>query len=326
MEVMAKDHAPIGHMTEVHRRARCPKDNTCWRGRGFGDLAGPTSARGRIHHCMRSIASRTGAGNDVKRAGTRTASDRKIAKLGQDLEVISRARTRSTRCGWPVLGRPPRHGRAWQQGSADHVSACEAIVPQKVCLHHRQAMQMHGAAGMSQCFPGRHVCRHAPPRYAMARTKCTTWWSARAEVQKHALVGRRLLGRAALRWDDGDGERIGRRGGRSHSVMRNGPDLRSCGPALRPWARGVGRSRSFTGGGHLIGVDLEADGRRSSVDRARDLAAIERPFGQAPPRPAMQRRGLAACDWSRHAARSGVVRAMRPADAETPPIVPVGQR
>jgi acyl-CoA dehydrogenase len=69
-----------------------------------------------------------------------------------------------------------------------YVSAVKAMVPEKVCLIIDQAMQMHGAAGMSQWFPlaGMYAdMRHL--RYADGPDEVHHMVVGRAEVQKHGL-------------------------------------------------------------------------------------------------------------------------------------------
>jgi acyl-CoA dehydrogenase len=72
---------------------RVPKENMLLGvGRGF-EISQLRLGPGRIHHCMRSIGKAEIALElMIKRAGTREAFGKPIAKLGKNLEVISRAR------------------------------------------------------------------------------------------------------------------------------------------------------------------------------------------------------------------------------------------
>jgi alkylation response protein AidB-like acyl-CoA dehydrogenase len=69
-----------------------------------------------------------------------------------------------------VLGN--REARVW-------VSMVKAMVPERVCQIIDQAIQMHGATGVSQWTPLAR-CTPASARCGSptARTRCTTWWSA----------------------------------------------------------------------------------------------------------------------------------------------------
>ncbi len=95
MEVFGSDGAPRGHMRILFKDARVPKGNILLgEGRGF-EISQVRLGPGRIHHCMRSIGQAEKALElMVKRAGSRIAFGKPIAKLGKNLEVISRARLR----------------------------------------------------------------------------------------------------------------------------------------------------------------------------------------------------------------------------------------
>ncbi|NOX49493.1 MAG: acyl-CoA dehydrogenase, partial [Gammaproteobacteria bacterium] len=93
MQVFGQDHAPRGHMHLKFNNVRVPKENILLgEGRGF-EISQVRLGPGRIHHCMRSIGKAEKALElMVKRAGSRVAFGKPIAKLGKNLEVISRAR------------------------------------------------------------------------------------------------------------------------------------------------------------------------------------------------------------------------------------------
>jgi acyl-CoA dehydrogenase len=143
---------------------------------------------GRIHHCMRSIGKAEIALElMIKRAGTREAFGKPIAKLGKNLEVISRARIEINAMRLMVLQAAKAMDVLGNKEARVYVSAVKAMVPEKVCLIIDQAMQMHGAAGMSQWFPLADMyadMRHL--RLPTGRTRCTTWWSAAPKCRSTA--------------------------------------------------------------------------------------------------------------------------------------------
>jgi acyl-CoA dehydrogenase len=154
MHVFGEDDAPHGHMHIRFTDVRVPKENMLLgEGRGF-EISQLRLGPGRIHHCMRSIGQAERALDlMVARGLSREAFGRKIAHLGGNIEIISRARIEieSMRLmvlkaakAMDVLGN--REARIW-------VHMVKALVPERVCTIIDQAIQMHGATGVSQWTP-----------------------------------------------------------------------------------------------------------------------------------------------------------------------------
>ena len=154
MEVFGHDDAPHGHMHLKFNDARVPKENILLgEGRGF-EISQGRLGPGRIHHCMRSIGQAERALDLMVRRGlSREAFGRPIAQLGKNVEVISRARidieamrmmVLKAAKAMDVLGN--REARIW-------VHMVKAMVPERVCQIIDQAIQMHGASGVSQWTP-----------------------------------------------------------------------------------------------------------------------------------------------------------------------------
>ena len=189
MEVFGHDHAPRGHMHLRFNNVRVPKDNLLLgEGRGF-EISQIRLGPGRIHHCMRSIGKAEKALElMVKRAGSRVAFGKPIAKLGKNLEVISRARIEINAMRLSVLQAAKAMDVLGNKEARVYVSAVKAMVPEKVCLIIDQAMQMHGAAGISQWTPlaGMYAdMRHL--RFADGPDEVHHMVVGRAEVQKYGL-------------------------------------------------------------------------------------------------------------------------------------------
>jgi acyl-CoA dehydrogenase len=189
MHVFGQDHAPRGHMHIRFNNVRVPKENILLgEGRGF-EISQVRLGPGRIHHCMRSIGKAEKAMDlMVKRASTRVAFGRPIAKLGKNLEVISRARIEINAMRLSVLQAAKAMDVLGNKEARIYVSAVKAMVPEKVCLIIDQAMQMHGAAGISQWTPLAQMytdMRHL--RFADGPDEVHHMVVGRAELRKHDL-------------------------------------------------------------------------------------------------------------------------------------------
>jgi acyl-CoA dehydrogenase len=154
MNVFGEDDAPHGHMHIRFTNVRVPESNMLLgEGRGF-EISQLRLGPGRIHHCMRSIGQAERALDLMVRRGlSREAFGRKIAWLGGNVEIISRARidieamrlmVLKAAKAMDVLGN--REARVW-------VHMVKAMVPERVCQIIDQAIQMHGATGVSQWTP-----------------------------------------------------------------------------------------------------------------------------------------------------------------------------
>jgi acyl-CoA dehydrogenase len=154
MHVFGLDFAPHGHMHIRLENVRVPKENVILgEGRGF-EISQARLGPGRIHHCMRSIGEAERALELMCRRGlAREAFGKPIIHLGKNLELVSRARIeiesmrlmvlRAARA-MDVLGN--REARVW-------IHAIKAMVPERVCAIIDQAIQIHGAAGLTQWSP-----------------------------------------------------------------------------------------------------------------------------------------------------------------------------
>jgi acyl-CoA dehydrogenase len=154
MMVYGDPHAPHGHMHIKFTNVRVPKDNVLMgEGRGF-EISQLRLGPGRIHHCMRSIGQAEVALElMVKRGATRIAFKKPIIKLGKNLELVSRARIELNACRLMVLQAAKAMDILGNKEARVYVSAVKAMVPEKVCQIIDQAIQVHGATGMSHWTP-----------------------------------------------------------------------------------------------------------------------------------------------------------------------------
>ena len=154
MMVYGDPHAPHGHMHIKFTDVRVPKENVLLgEGRGF-EISQLRLGPGRIHHCMRSLGQAEVALElMVKRGATRIAFKKPIIKLGKNLELVSRARIELNACRLMVLQAAKAMDILGNKEARVYVSAVKAMVPEKVCQIIDQAIQVHGATGMSHWTP-----------------------------------------------------------------------------------------------------------------------------------------------------------------------------
>lgn len=151
MQVLGEDHAPYGHMHIRFEGVRVPADNILLgEGRGF-EISQMRLGPGRIHHCMRSIgAAEKALEMMVRRGAERTAFGKPIIKLGKNLELVSRARIKIDAMRLQVLQAAKAMDVLGNKEARVYVSAVKAAVPEQVCEIIDQAIQLHGATGLSQ--------------------------------------------------------------------------------------------------------------------------------------------------------------------------------
>ncbi|MFT5045976.1 MAG: acyl-CoA dehydrogenase [Porticoccaceae bacterium] len=154
MRVFGETQAPHGHMHVRFRDCRVPKDNILLgEGRGF-EISQVRLGPGRIHHCMRSI----GAGERalelmIRRASARTAFGKPIIQLGKNIEVVAKARYEIDACRLMVLQAAKAMDVLGNKEARIYVSAIKANVPKKIGHIIDEAIQMHGATGVTQWTP-----------------------------------------------------------------------------------------------------------------------------------------------------------------------------
>jgi acyl-CoA dehydrogenase len=154
MLVFGADDAPHGHMHLRFTDVRVPASNVLLGpGRGF-EISQLRLGPGRIHHCMRSVgAAERAIEMMVDRGVSREAFGKKLINLGKNLEVLSRARIDVEAMRLMVLRAAKAMDTLGNAEARVWVSAVKAMVPERCCQIIDEAMQMHGAAGISQWFP-----------------------------------------------------------------------------------------------------------------------------------------------------------------------------
>jgi acyl-CoA dehydrogenase len=154
MHVFGKDDAPHGHMHIKFNNVRVPYDNILLgEGRGF-EISQVRLGPGRIHHCMRAIGQAEKALEMmVSRGLSRDGFGKPLAKLGGNTEMIAKARIEIESMRRMVLTAANAMDKLGNSEARVWVSAVKAMVPIRVCEIIDQAIQMHGATGVSQWTP-----------------------------------------------------------------------------------------------------------------------------------------------------------------------------
>ncbi|WP_076862105.1 acyl-CoA dehydrogenase family protein [Bradyrhizobium mercantei] len=154
MHVFGQDHAPRGHMHLRFNNARVPKGNILLGGgRGF-EISQIRLGPGRIHHCMRVIGKAEKALDMMVRRGlTREAFGKKIARLGGNLQLIAQARCEIEAMRLMVLKAAKAMDVLGNKEARVWVSMIKAMVPERASRIIDQAIQMHGATGISNWTP-----------------------------------------------------------------------------------------------------------------------------------------------------------------------------
>ena len=154
MQVFGDPDAPHGHMHIVFDNVRVPKENILLgEGRGF-EISQLRLGPGRIHHCMRSLgAAEKALELMVIRGMGRQAFGRDLIKLGGNLEKVSRARIEIEAMRMMVLKAAKAMDVLGNAEARVWISMVKAMVPERVCQIIDDAIQIHGAAGVSQWTP-----------------------------------------------------------------------------------------------------------------------------------------------------------------------------
>ena len=154
MQVFGHDDAPHGHMHLRFSDVRVPaSDLILGEGRGF-EVSQGRLGPGRIHHCMRAIGQAEKALELMcRRALSRTAFGQPLAKLGANYDIIAesrmaieQARLLCLKTAWIMDTQGVRAAQPW-------ISQIKVVAPRVALKVVDEAIQMHGAMGISQDLP-----------------------------------------------------------------------------------------------------------------------------------------------------------------------------
>lgn len=154
MHVFGKDDAPHGHMHIKYHNVRVPESNIILgRGRGF-EISQGRLGPGRIHHCMRSIGAAEKALDLMcKRSVSREAFGKPLSELGGNYDIIADSRIEIEMCRLLTFKTAWLMDTIGNKAARDAISQIKVAVPNMALRVIDRAIQMHGAAGVSQDFP-----------------------------------------------------------------------------------------------------------------------------------------------------------------------------
>ncbi|WP_329466044.1 acyl-CoA dehydrogenase family protein [Streptomyces sp. NBC_01431] len=149
-----EDHSHGGHAEVVFHSARVPAGNLIGEAGGGFAIAQARLGPGRIHHCMRLIGMAERAIELMcRRAVTRTAFGKPIAQQGVVQEWIADARVAVEQLRLLVLKTAWLMDTVGNRGAHTEIQAIKIATPRTVVDIIDNAVQLHGAGGVSQDFP-----------------------------------------------------------------------------------------------------------------------------------------------------------------------------
>ncbi|MFF0458343.1 acyl-CoA dehydrogenase family protein [Nocardia africana] len=192
MRVFGYDHNDDGGHAELSfTDVRVPATNMIGNeGEGFA-VAQARLGPGRIHHCMRSVAiAEQGLELMCARAEQRVAFGRPLSEQGVIRDWIAESRVRIEQLRLLVLKTAWRMDTVGNKGAHTEIQAIKIATPATVQWILDKAIQVHGAAGLSQDFP-------LAAAYAGIRT--LRFADGPDEVHKNALARNELRRQAERR-------------------------------------------------------------------------------------------------------------------------------
>ena len=154
LSVFGHRDEPYGHGEVSFTDVRLPLANViAGPGRGF-EIAQGRLGPGRIHHCMRLIGlAERSLELGIARATSREAFGKPLAKLGGNGERIAQARIAINQARLLVLHTAWLLDTKGLAGARSEVSQIKVAVPNMAVQVIDMAIQLHGAAGLSEDFP-----------------------------------------------------------------------------------------------------------------------------------------------------------------------------
>ena len=162
MSVFGYDDAPHGHMDVEFKDVRVPTENLLLgEGRGF-EIAQGRLGPGRIHHCMRLIGVAERALEAMAdRSTQRVAFGQPLAEQGVVMEAIADSRIEIEQARLLVLKTAHLIDTVGARAARSEISMIKVAVPNMALTVLDRAIQVHGAAGVSQDFGLAYAWAHS---------------------------------------------------------------------------------------------------------------------------------------------------------------------
>jgi acyl-CoA dehydrogenase len=153
LTVFGYDDAPHGHAEMTFEGVRVPRANVLLgEGRGF-EIAQGRLGPGRIHHCMRLIGLAERALEAMcARVKTRVAFGKPLAEQGVLRQQIAEARVAIDQARLLTLHAADKMDKVGNQQARAEIAMIKVVAPNVALRVLDQAIQAHGAAGVSQDF------------------------------------------------------------------------------------------------------------------------------------------------------------------------------
>ena len=188
MQVFGQDDAPHGHMHLRFTDVRIGADAVVLgEGRGF-EVAQGRLGPGRIHHCMRAIGQAEKALSMMCTRGLdREAFGKPLVELGANYDIIANARMEIEMARLLCLKAAWMMDTAGVHAAQPWISKIKVVAPLMAGRVIDEAIQMHGAAGISQEYDLAHMWTHVRTlRFADGPDAVHRRQVARAELRKYA--------------------------------------------------------------------------------------------------------------------------------------------
>ncbi len=153
LKVFGYEHTPCGHFEIEYENVRVPASNLLLgEGRGF-EIAQGRLGPGRIHHCMRMIGVAERAMDSmIARSRQRVAFGKPLSDQGMVREAIGLSRCEIDQARLLTLHAASMMDRVGNKAARSEIAQIKVVAPNMAFRVLDRAIQIHGAAGVSEDF------------------------------------------------------------------------------------------------------------------------------------------------------------------------------